>query len=81
MEDSVPGENGDSTVALIDPLLEQMSSVLRLSSPPGAGQASSQRARRFSVGGVANDGLVTNTTPVAVRSQDGSRWLKRKSVL
>ncbi|KAK0277184.1 hypothetical protein LTR91_000356 [Friedmanniomyces endolithicus] len=79
MEDSTPGENGenDDIVALIDPLLEQMSSILRLSSPPVAGRAISQRARRFSdVGGVASDGgPATNTMPVTVRSHDGSRWL------
>ena len=77
MEDSTPSENGDNnTVALIDPLIEQMSSILRLSSPLVAAQANGQRARRFSdAGSVAHDDPVTNATPVAIRSHDGSRWL------
>ncbi|KAI7285741.1 hypothetical protein KC345_g1543 [Hortaea werneckii] len=61
--------------ASVDPLLEQMSGLLRLTHRPLASSEERQRPRRFSDA----DQLPSNTGPetLAVKSRDGSRWLPK----
>ncbi|RMY63218.1 hypothetical protein D0863_10696 [Hortaea werneckii] len=61
--------------ASVDPLLEQMSGLLRLTPRPSASSEDRQRPRRFSDA----EQLPSNTGPetLAVRSRDGSRWLPK----
>ncbi|KAI7220661.1 hypothetical protein KC333_g2205 [Hortaea werneckii] len=64
--------NNDTSV---DPLLEQMSGLLRLTHRPSTSSEVRQRLRRFSDA----DQLPSNLEPetLAVRSRDGSRWLPK----
>ncbi|KAI7185458.1 hypothetical protein KC316_g6416 [Hortaea werneckii] len=59
----------------VDPLLEQMSGLLRLTHRPSTSSEVRQRPRRFSDA----DQLPSNLEPdtLAVRSRDGSRWLPK----
>ncbi|KAI7303280.1 hypothetical protein KC315_g15759, partial [Hortaea werneckii] len=59
----------------VDPLLEQMSGLLRLTHRPSTSSKVRQRPRRFSDA----DQLPSNLEPetLAVRSRDGSRWLPK----
>ncbi|RMY01210.1 hypothetical protein D0867_11464 [Hortaea werneckii] len=59
----------------VDPLLEQMSGLLRLTHRPSTSTEARQRPRRFSDA----DQLPSNLEPetLAVRSRDGSRWLPK----
>lgn len=62
--------NGELTV---DPLLEQMRSVLRLG--PRASDSYQRRLRRFSDADRPSEELPSRVEPMAVRSRDGTRWL------
>ena len=57
----------------VDPLMEQMRSVLRLG--PRASDPSRRRLRRFSDADRPPGELPTRAEPVAIRSTDGTRWL------
>ncbi|GAB1738147.1 hypothetical protein NU219Hw_g2678t1 [Hortaea werneckii] len=59
----------------VDPLLEQMTGLLRLTHRPSTSSEVRQRPRRFSDA----DQLPSNLEPetLAVRSRDGSRWLPK----
>lgn len=60
----------------MDPLLEQMSSVLRLRDRPTAATHDQQRPRRFSdTSSAPIAGSSTKPEAIAVKSRDGSRWL------
>ncbi|RMY55901.1 hypothetical protein D0865_03928 [Hortaea werneckii] len=61
--------------ASVDPLLEQMSGLLRLTHRPSTPSEVRQRLRRFSDA----DQLPSNLEPetLAVRSRDGNRWLPK----
>ena len=58
---------------VVDPLLEQMRSVLRLG--PQSSTTNRRRERRFSDADLEIAAPSTMSVPIAVRSRDGSRWL------
>ena len=58
---------------VVDPLMEQMRSILRLG--PRASDASQHRARRFSDADRPENGIFPRTRTSMVRSRDGTRWL------
>jgi len=59
---------------LVDPLVEQISGVMRLSARPSATRR--QQVRRFSDADRATTaGPSSKPEPISVRSRDGSRWL------
>ena len=71
MEDLRRGFGHEDNV--VDPLMEQMRSVLRLG--PRASDASQHRARRFSDADRPEDGASASLRTTMVRSRDGTRWL------
>lgn len=70
---SRPGNHSPS----IDPLVEQMTSILRLRERPTLAQVEAQRPRRFSDPdpSMSNSTTQANSAPATVRSRDGTRWL------
>lgn len=71
---SQPGVTSEDN-NVVDPLVEQMSGLLRLASRQTSAHQQ-QRARRFSdTAGATAVGPTAMPQPVAVRSKDGSRWL------
>ena len=71
MDPNAPGASMNNNV--IDPLMEQMRSILRLG--PRASDPSQRRLRRFSDADRPPGELPTRSEPVAIRSRDGTRWL------
>ncbi|KAK4549417.1 hypothetical protein LTR36_006414 [Oleoguttula mirabilis] len=74
--DTEPLAAESSRDGLVDPLAEQMSSVLRLGSRPAAATREAQLVRRFSDThrpSTATPG--PQPAPITVRSRDGLRWL------
>ncbi|KAK5124864.1 hypothetical protein LTR85_001054 [Meristemomyces frigidus] len=69
---TVQGTNDDA----VDPLVEQMSSILRLANRPAAATRQAQLVRRFSdTDRASTAGPLPTPEPISVRSRDGSRWL------
>ena len=69
--DAIASSSGNNNV--VDPLMEQMRSILRLG--PRASDPSQHRLRRFSDADRPSGHQPMRTEPMAIRSRDGTRWL------
>lgn len=78
--DTGPSPHSGTNDGLVDPLVEQMSGVLRLTSRPAAATRQAQLARRSSDTDRASTvSTLPTPEPITVRSRDGLRWLPAPS--